>query len=69
MCSVIVMVVIVVVMDVLANQSSQMPFVENNHTVEQVSTTTADQSFCNTILPWNSEARTLGSDARLMYSI
>src|ERR1035438_356570 len=48
--------VVVVVTDVFSHQSFQMPFIDDNHMVEQVPTTAADPSFCNAVLPRTSEA-------------
>src|ERR1017187_3916911 len=48
--------VVVVVTEVLDHQSFQMQFIDDNHMVEQVPTAAADPTFCNTVLPWASEA-------------
>src|ERR1035438_5832017 len=48
--------VVVVVTDVFSHQSFQMQFIDDNHMVEQVPTAAADPTFCNTVLPWASEA-------------
>ena len=51
--------VIVVVADVLAHQSLQMPFVEHDHMVEQIATAIPNPAFGNAILPRTAKRRSL----------
>src|ERR1022692_1281714 len=61
--------VVVVVTDVFSHQSFQMPFIDDNHIVEHVPTAAADPSFCNTILPWASEAGSLRLNAEAPHRV
>ena len=47
----IVCTIVMVVVDVFPDQTPQMPFVQNNHVVQQFPATTADPSLRQTILP------------------
>ena len=57
---------LVVVADVFGHQTLQMPLVENNHMVEQVSSATTDETFGNPILPGTSEAGSLRRDVEVL---
>ena len=46
-----------------------MPFVDNDHVVKQVSAAGADPTFCYSVLPWTSEARSLGLNAEALYQV
>jgi hypothetical protein len=52
--------VLVVVANVVSHKPSQMPFVKDDHVVEKISSAVADPALCDTILPWTSEAGSLG---------
>jgi hypothetical protein len=43
--------IFVVVADVLVHQSFQMPFIDNDHMVEQIPAAVANPPFRNTVLP------------------
>ena len=43
--------VLVIVTDVLLHQASQMPFIHNNHMVEQIPRQLLDPTFRNPVLP------------------
>ena len=58
--------VFVVVKDILVNQPLQMSFVQHYYMVEQISSTTADPTFGDTVLPGTSEAGPLGFDAKAL---
>jgi len=58
--------VLVVITDVLIHEAFQMPFVENDHMVEQISAAVPDPTFSDTVLPWASEAGPLGLDAEAL---
>jgi hypothetical protein len=59
--------VIVVMTDVLAHQSFQMPFVQNDDVVEQIASTVANPTLRNTILPGTAEAGPFGLHGRFPY--
>lgn len=61
--------VLVVVTDVLVHQASEMPFIQNNHVVEQIATAVANPSFGDTILPRTSEAGSLRLDAEVLHRV
>jgi hypothetical protein len=48
--------VFVVIADVLAHQSLQMPFVEHDDVVEQIPSTVANPALCNAVLPRTAKA-------------
>ena len=58
--------VLVVITDVLVHEAFQMPFVENDYRVEQITAAIADPTLCNAFLPWASEAGSLGLDAETL---
>src|ERR1039458_1833746 len=58
MCS-----VFVIVTDVIIHQALQMPFIQNDHMVEQIASAVANPTLSNTVLPRASEAGPLGLDA------
>ena len=47
--------VVVIVADVLVHQAFQMPFIENDHMVEQIAAAVANPALGNAVLPWTSE--------------
>ena len=55
--------VLVIITDVLVHEAFQMPFVENDHMVEQISAAVADPTLRNAVLPRASETSLLGLDA------
>jgi len=61
--------VLVVIADVLIHEAFQMPFVENDHMVEQIAATVADPTLRNAVLPRTSEASSLGLDAKAFYRL
>src|SRR5271156_6123753 len=52
--------IFVVVKNVLVQQALQMPFIQHDHMVEQITTAAADPTLANTVLPWTSETGPLG---------
>jgi hypothetical protein len=54
--------IIVVVADVLIHEALQMSLVENDHVVEKISTTVADEALRDAILPWALKAGSFGFD-------
>jgi hypothetical protein len=58
--------VVVVVADVLSHQPFEMPLVENDDVIEQVSAATTHEAFCHAVLPRASEAGPLGLDAEAL---
>ena len=61
--------VLVVVTDVLIHQAFQMPFIENDHMVEQIAAAVADPTLGNAVLPRTSEAGSLWLDAEALYGV
>ena len=61
--------VLVVVTNVFLQHAFQVPFIQDDYVVEQVPTVAADPSFCNTVLPWASEAGPLRLNAEALYRI
>jgi hypothetical protein len=47
--------VLVVVADIFAHQSLQMPFIEHNHMVQQVAAAASHPALCDAILPWTAK--------------
>jgi len=58
MCS-----ILVIIPNVLIHQALPMPFIENDHMVEQIAAAVADPSFGNAVFPQTAEAGPLGLDA------
>jgi hypothetical protein len=54
--------VLVIIADVLVHQTFQMPLVQDNHMIEQITAAVADPTFGNAILPRTSKAGSLGLD-------
>jgi hypothetical protein len=54
--------VIVIVKQVVSHQPLEMPLVEHDHMIEQVSPAIAHEAFCNSVLPRAAEAGPLGLD-------
>jgi hypothetical protein len=61
--------IIVIEADVLIHQAFQMPFIENDHMVEQISAAIPNPAFCYSVLPWTSEASSLRLDAEALYGV
>jgi len=64
MCS-----VVVVVKDVLIQQAFQMPFIQDNHMVEQIPAAVANPTLGNTVLPWTSETGPLWPNAKALHCV
>ena len=56
--------VLMVVADVLDHQAPEMPLIEHDHMIEQVSAAAADEPLGDTVLPRATEAGQLGLDAK-----
>jgi hypothetical protein len=54
--------VVAIITDAFLHQTLQIPFLENDPTVEQFSTTVPDPSLRDTVLPWIAEAGSLRLD-------
>ena len=52
-----------VIADVIFHQALEMPFIQNNHMIEQIPTAVADPAFGDAILPWTPKAGSLGLNA------
>ena len=61
--------IVVVVMDVLAHQSFQMPLIDDDHVVEQITTTTANPTFSHTVLPRASESGPLWLNPEALHCV
>ena len=61
MCS-----VLVVVADVLVHQPLQVPYVQNDHMIQQVSWAVANPAFGDSVLPWTAEAGSFRCDAEAL---
>src|ERR1035437_4223889 len=61
--------VLVVVMDVLFHVAFQMPFIENDHMVENVAAAVSYPAFRNTVLPRTAETGSLGLDAEVLHRV
>jgi len=61
--------VVVIIANVFVHQSFQMPFVEHDHMVDQIPSTVANPTLCDTILPRTSEASPLGLDAEALHRV
>ena len=62
MCS-----VLVVIANVLAHQPFEMPFIQYDHLIQQISSTGAYPAFGDPILPWTAEAGSLRCDAKALH--
>jgi hypothetical protein len=58
--------VVMIVTDVLFHESSQMAFIQHDHMIEQISSTTADPALSNAVLPRASEAGSLWLDIKTL---
>ena len=58
--------ILVIIPDVIVHQAFQMPFVENDHMIVQIAAAVADPALSDAILPWASEASSLGLDAKAL---
>jgi hypothetical protein len=61
--------ILVIIPDVLIHQAFQMPFVENDHMVEQIAAAVADPTLGDAVLPRASEAGLLGLDAEALHRV
>jgi hypothetical protein len=61
--------IFVVIADVIVHQALQMPFIENDHMVEQIAAAVANPALGDPILPGASEAGPLGLDAEGLYGV
>ena len=61
--------VVVIVADVFVHQAFQMPFIKNDHVVEQIAAAVADPPLGNTVLPRTSEACSLRMDAEAFHCV
>jgi len=61
--------VCVVVVDVFIHKTFEMPFIENNHMVEQIPATAADPTLGNSVLPGTAETGPLGLDAEALHNL
>jgi hypothetical protein len=61
--------VVVVVADVLIHEALQMPFIENDHVVEQIPAAVADPALGNAVLPRTAEAGLFRLDAEALHRI
>jgi hypothetical protein len=59
--------ILMVVADVLFHEAFQVPLIENNHMIEQISSTAADPAFRDAILPRASETGSFGFDAEALH--
>lgn len=48
--------IVVVVADVLSHETLQMPFVQNDHMIQQISSAAPDPALCNAVLPRTTES-------------
>lgn len=58
---------LVVVADVLGHQPLQMPYVQNDDVIQQISSAISHPAFDDAVLPRASEVGLLGSDAEALY--
>ena len=61
--------ILVIVADVVAHQTFQMTFIEDDHVVEQIPTEVSDPALGNSVLPWASKAGPLGLDAEALHHV
>ena len=61
--------VVVVIADVLVHQAFQMPFVEHDDMVEQITPAVADPTLFNAVLPRTAKAGSLRLDAEALYGL
>src|ERR1035438_5952687 len=59
--------ILVVVTNVFVHQTFQVAFIDNDHMVEQVSAGAADPTLGDTVLPWTSEAGSLGLNVEALH--
>jgi hypothetical protein len=51
--------VVVMIADVIANESAQVGFIQRDHMIEQLAAAASDPAFSQSILPWRLHARSL----------
>ena len=61
--------VVVVITDELIHEPFQMPFIHNDHVVEQIPAAGANPTFCDTILPRTSETGSLWCNAKGLHGV
>ena len=61
--------VLVVITDVLIHEPFQMPFIDDDHMVEQITTAVSGPALRNTVLPGTSVAGSLRLDAEVLHCI
>jgi hypothetical protein len=59
--------ILVVIANVGAHRPFQMPFVEHDDMIKQISSAIPNPAFCNTVLPRTTEAGPLGLDAEALH--
>ncbi|HEX4155994.1 MAG TPA: hypothetical protein VHY48_10300 [Acidobacteriaceae bacterium] len=57
--------IVVIIANVLGHEAVEVPFIENDDVIEQVSATAADEAFYDAILPWAAQAGALGLDTKV----
>jgi len=58
--------VFVVVIDVFAQQAMQVPLIQDDHVIQHLSTSAADPSLGDPILPWTSKGRPARLDSDIL---
>ena len=61
--------ILVIIPDVLVHQAFQMPFVENDHMIDQIATTIPDPALGDTVLPRAPETGSLWLDAKALHRV
>ena len=61
--------IVVIIADVIIHQSLQVPFIENDHMVEQIAAAITDPALGNAVLPRTSEAGPIGLDAEALHCV
>src|ERR1700749_4947272 len=61
--------ILVVVTDVFVHQAFQVAFIDNDHVVEQVPAAAADPTLSDSVLPWTSEAGSLGLNVEALHRL
>jgi len=61
--------ILVVVANIIAHEAFQMPLIQDDHMVEQITAAVSDKTFGNAVLPWTAEAGSLGPDAKYLHRV
>jgi hypothetical protein len=61
--------IVVVVANVLGHDTFEMPLVEDDEVIKQISPAATDEALSNTVLPGTAEAGPLGYDAETLISL